>query len=43
MTVVAYTIVGALIFFLGCLVFEELEGVNSGLVSRHVKTPHKRG
>lgn len=34
MTVVAYAIVGALVFFLGCLAFEELEGVGEGLVSK---------
>lgn len=34
MTVIAYGTVAALIFFLGCLAFEELEGVYSGYVSR---------
>lgn len=35
MTILAYTLVGALIFFLGCLAFEEVEGSYSGLVSRY--------
>lgn len=36
MTILAYTIVAALIFFLGCLAFEESQGAYSGLVS-HIK------
>ena len=34
MTILAYSIVAALIFFSGCLAYEELEGVAAGLVSR---------
>lgn len=34
MTLFAYGTTAALIFFLGCLAFEELEGVYSGYVSR---------
>lgn len=37
MTILAYTIVAALIFVLGCLAFEEAEGAYSGFVSRHFK------
>lgn len=29
MTIFAYSIVAALIFFIGCLALEEVEGVNS--------------
>lgn len=34
MTVVAYSLITGLIFFFGCLAFEEVEGVYSGVVSR---------
>ena len=34
MTVLAYSVVAALIFVMGCLAYEEVEGVYSGLVSR---------
>jgi hypothetical protein len=34
MTVLAYGLVAALIFFVSCLAFEEVEGVYSGLISR---------
>ena len=34
MTVLAYTTIAALIFFLGCLAFEEVEGAYAGLFSR---------
>ncbi len=34
MTLLAYGTTAALIFFFGCLAFEELEGVYSGCVSR---------
>lgn len=34
MTLIAYGMTAGLIFFFGCLAFEELEGVYSGYVSR---------
>lgn len=34
MTFLAYNLVAALIFFVGCLAYEEIEGAYSGLVSR---------
>ncbi|MFT3930851.1 MAG: hypothetical protein QM709_11215 [Spongiibacteraceae bacterium] len=39
MTVFAYATIAALVFFLGCLAFEELEGAYSGVVSK--KQTHK--